>query len=186
QKANLDTHRVATIIYKHADGTRIQASATTEIFTNLLYLKERCQFVLTADQEIFNNTIGKAERLAIVYGFGTTKCQHQEARELATKALNLLASLRHLESEESNGRTLNKFGNDFIQQLHQARSEQSLLQRTFNPSNQRRGRGSNGHSQKYKKGRGNSHFYEKERVRSGFSSRNTNTTSHQNPSEHQA
>jgi transcriptional regulator NrdR family protein len=45
KKANVDTHQVTSIIYKHADNIRIQANGITEIFTNLTnftYLRERC------------------------------------------------------------------------------------------------------------------------------------------------
>ncbi|KAG0774333.1 hypothetical protein G6F62_012379 [Rhizopus arrhizus] len=104
--------------YKHSDKLRTAGAAATEIF-------EELQSLIGTEDSIFANVLEKARRLAI-FTYANAKFIDQEAKEIATKALHLPASVRHLGEEEETDKTL-AFSPEIVEQVHKARFEQSLL-----------------------------------------------------------
>ena len=116
----VDAYQLVSSIYKNTETTRIQARASTEIYEQLQYLQEKAVFTSARDQEVFNNTVEQAQRLAI-FGFGSAKFQENDAKDLSLKALRLPPNARHLEhSIEEDGKT-NAFDREFVEQLQKAR-----------------------------------------------------------------
>ncbi|CEJ01593.1 hypothetical protein RMCBS344292_15616 [Rhizopus microsporus] len=97
RKWKTDTHQVIASIYKYSENTIIQARATTEIYEQLLYLQGKIQLENPEDKEIFDGTIDQAAKLATL-GFGQAKFQDNDARNYATKAFRLPASMQLKES----------------------------------------------------------------------------------------
>ncbi|KAG1008543.1 hypothetical protein G6F27_006398 [Rhizopus arrhizus] len=103
KKWKIDTFQVVSSIYKYSDNTRAQARASTEIYTQLQYLQQKVHFDNDEDREIFEGAIDQAAKLA-TFGFGQAKFQDNDAKELATKALRVPASLKHLEKTQDEDR----------------------------------------------------------------------------------
>ncbi|KAG1257462.1 hypothetical protein G6F68_009288 [Rhizopus microsporus] len=118
KRENLDSYQVISSHYKHSDKLRTAGAAATEIF-------EELQSLIGTEDSIFANVLEKARRLAI-FTYANAKFIDQEAKEIATKALHLPASVRHLGEEEETDKTL-AFSPEIVEQVHKARFEQSLL-----------------------------------------------------------
>lgn len=131
----VDTYQFVNTIYKFAETTRIQARANTELYQQLLYLQSKATFISTGDQDILNDTITQAERLA-VFGFGTAKFQEQEARDASIKALKLPSSIKYLDTSatEENGKQ-DAFDVEFIKELHKARFEEKVIKDSVSNNN---------------------------------------------------
>ncbi|KAG1137448.1 hypothetical protein G6F37_013526 [Rhizopus arrhizus] len=130
KKWKIDTFQVVSSIYKYSDNTRAQARASTEIYTQLQYLQQKVHFDNDEDREIFEGAIDQAAKLA-TFGFGQAKFQDNDAKELATKALRVPASLKHLEKTQDEDRVSNAFDQEFIAKLHQERFQQRLLSSNY-------------------------------------------------------
>ncbi|KAG1447022.1 hypothetical protein G6F46_011111 [Rhizopus delemar] len=100
KKWKVATHQVVSSIFKLAEGARLQARASTEIFELLETIEDKLQF-RNEDQQTFITAMSQAAKLA-VFGFTQARNLDQDAKEYATKALRLPASLRHVEQEEDN------------------------------------------------------------------------------------
>ncbi|EIE91833.1 hypothetical protein RO3G_16544 [Rhizopus delemar RA 99-880] len=98
KKWKVATHQVVSSIFKLAEGARLQARASTEIFELLETIEDKLQF-RNEDQQTFITAMSQAAKLA-VFGFTQARNLDQDAKEYATKALRLPASLRHVEQEE--------------------------------------------------------------------------------------
>ncbi|KAG1544513.1 hypothetical protein G6F47_005389 [Rhizopus delemar] len=135
KKWKTDTHQVVTSIYKYSENTRIQARATTEIYEQLRYLQGKIQFENPEDKEIFDGIIDQAAKLAM-FGFGQAKFQDNDARDYATKALKLPASMQYKGKFPEEDRAENTFDQEFMTDLHQARFQQRLLYNNTNNNQQ--------------------------------------------------
>jgi hypothetical protein len=115
---NLDSYQVISNHYRHSDKLRTAGTAATEIFQEL-------QSLIGHEDSVFTNVLEKTRRLAI-FAYANAKFIDQEAKEIATKALHLPASIRHLGEEEETEKIL-AFTPEVVEQVHKARFEQSLL-----------------------------------------------------------
>lgn len=121
----MDAYQVVSNIYKYSENTRVQSRASTEIYEQLQYLQQRIQFNNEEDKQIFDGAMDQTAKLAI-FGFGQAKFQDNDAKEFATKALRVPASIKHLEKPDEE-RVQNTFDTEFPTNLHQARFQQRLL-----------------------------------------------------------
>lgn len=98
KRENLDSYQVISSHYRHSDKLRTAGSAATEIFQEI-------QSIIGEEESVFANVLEKTRRLAI-FAYANAKFIDQEAKEIATKALHLPASVRHLGEEEETDKTL--------------------------------------------------------------------------------
>lgn len=138
KKWKVDSHQVVTSIFKYAESARLQARASTEIFEILESIEENLQFRSEEDHQTFITAMSQAAKLE-VFGFTQGRSMDQDAKEYASKALRLPASLRHVEQEEDS-KTTNLFDTEFVKNLHEARFAQKVISGAANNSNGR-GRG---------------------------------------------
>lgn len=116
KKWKTDTHQVITSIYKYSENTRVQARATTEIYEQLVYLRDKIGFTNPEDKEIFDGAIDQSAKLA-TFGFGQAKFQDNDAKEYVTRALRIPVSVQHKIRSNDEEKTNNTFDQEFLDEL---------------------------------------------------------------------
>lgn len=150
----VDTTQVVNADYKGADISRMHGRAATEIYEQLLTIKNG-HLPTEKAQQLLDETIESTKRLSIHAWFQARQFD-EDARLAAAKALKLPPSLKHWESKESNKREA--FSPEFVDAYHEASFQQGLLRAATNNNSysNRRGRGwsNNGRNGYMFRGRG--------------------------------
>jgi hypothetical protein len=190
KRYNIDTLQVITTKYKDADRLRLAGHGVTEIYEALKMAAERGGD--PSDEDIIMECIEKLRRLA-VYNYATAKQMDLEAKSMATKALRLPDSIKHITEDEDHDKKL-AFDPELIERINKAKYDDAILRaatrRTnnfnsgnssnFNGKQQGQGRPFFGHNrpqnQHLRHNRNNRNYNN-----SSNSSSNNNTNSNNNP-----
>lgn len=161
----MDTAQVVTTIYKSSETLRTYGRAATELYEQLSNIQEG-EISQDEAHQLLAEAVENSKRLAI-FAWYQAKQQDEEAKEYATKALKLPASLKHLETKPSGKKEA--FSPEFLEQYNEAAYQQRIIQAATGGNNgyggSSRGGYSNQWSQHNRGGRGFAREEEKTSLR---------------------
>ena len=120
----VDSTQVINAHYKGSEISRIHGRAATEIFEQLATIR-RGNISPTEAQQLLEEAMESSKRLAI-HAWIQARQHDEDAKDYATKALRLPASLRHLERKES-GNKKEAFSTEFIEMYNEANYQQQVI-----------------------------------------------------------
>jgi hypothetical protein len=141
QESKINSLQLINSKYKDAEKLRNAGRAATELFQELRSAEVEADIV---------NIMERTRRLA-VYAFACSKQMDNEAKKLATKALNLPNTIYIADEDEDDDKDL-AFSQETVEQIQKARYEDSILKSAAAPFYRGRGNGRG-------RGRGNYNGY---------------------------
>ncbi|KAI8881652.1 hypothetical protein K501DRAFT_295707 [Backusella circina FSU 941] len=133
----VDTTQVVNAYYKGAETSRLHGRAATEIFEQLKTIKSGNISTQEAI-ELLGEAMESAKRLA-VHAWVQGRQYDTDAKEHASKALRVPASIQHLEAKQGSKREA--FSEEFLEKYNEANCQNRVLKAALSGTSGERGRG---------------------------------------------